>query len=238
MFIRIFKHEMRSMLRDKMYAFLLFYPLMMSAVAYFLIPYLKSEADPMAAHLVTLTFILLNSFMFGAITGFTLLDDQDDKVLLSLKITPINVKIYVAIKLLISYILGVGATILIIVVSQFYEVVSLLDLIFILILVPMQGPVFALLINSFAKNKVEGFVMMKLSGIILLVPIAALFVTNWTELFLGVLPGFWPARIISMQLIPVNYFLSQTWIYFILGVLVNTFVGLLFFNIYRKRVEI
>lgn len=238
MFKRVLKHEFRAMFRDKMYAFLLFYPIMMSVVAYFLVPYLSEQENPIAGHLVTLMFILLNSFMFGAITGFTLLDDQDDNVLLSLRITPIDVKVYVFIKLMISYVLGIFATLLIIYASKFYDVVNLIDLIFILILVPMQGPLFALLINCFAKNKVEGFVMMKLSGIILLVPIASLFVTNWTELFLGILPGFWPARIISMQLLPLDYFLSASWIYFVIGIIVNIGVGYLFFTFYRKRVEI
>lgn len=238
MFMRVFKHELKSVFRDKMYAFLMLYPVMMSVVAYFLIPYLKETTAPLAGNIVTLMFILLNAFMFGAITGFTLLDDQDDKVLLSLRISPIRVRDYILIKLLISYVLGVAATLLIIWVSGFIKEVSLLDLIFILILTPMQGPIFALLINSFASNKVEGFVMMKMSGLILMIPIASLFLTNWTELFLGIIPGFWPARIISMTLMPIDYLFNQSLIYFILGLAVNSLVGLLFFKAYTRRITL
>jgi fluoroquinolone transport system permease protein len=79
---------------------------------------------------------------------------------------------------------------------------------------------------------------MKLSGIILLVPIAALFLTNWTELFLGILPGFWPSRLVSMQLIPGDYLLGSTTLYFIIGLIVNLAVGLLLFKLYSKRVKI
>jgi fluoroquinolone transport system permease protein len=238
MFNRVFIHELKSMTRDKMYTFLLVYPIIMAVIAYFLVPYLRDLDSQIAADIVVLIFVLMNSFMFGAITGFTLLDDQDDKVLLSLRITPINVKYYVAIKLSISYVLGVLATMLLILVTGFLNSISLIDFLFIILLAPMQGPIIALFINSFATNKVEGFVFMKLSGIILLVPIAALFLTNWTELLLGIIPGFWTARIVSMQLLPIEFFFSSSWIYFVIGCIVNIIIGLLFFKLYTKRVNI
>lgn len=238
MFKRVLVHELKTMTRDKMYMFLLIYPLIMALIAYFLVPYLRELDSQMAGDIVTLVFILMNSFMFGAITGFTLLDDQDDKVLLSLRITPINVKYYVFIKLAVSYLLGILATILLVLVTGFLSNASFIDFIYIILLASMQGPIFALLINCFATNKVEGFVIMKLSGIILLVPIAALFLTNWTELFLGILPGFWPARLVSMQLIPGDYLLGSSTLYFLIGLVVNVLLGLLFFKLYSKRVKI
>ncbi|PKK93433.1 MAG: hypothetical protein CVV61_04685 [Tenericutes bacterium HGW-Tenericutes-6] len=238
MFIRVLSHELRSFFRDKMYTFLMIYPIMMAVVAYFLMPYLREQANMIASNIVTVVFILLNSFMFGAIIGFSLLDDQDDQVLLSLKIAPINVRYYVLIKLLISYILGVIATILIILAGRFYDALSFKDLLFITILTPFQGPIFALLINAFANNKVEGFVIMKMSGIILLVPIAALFLTNATEILIYFLPGFWTARIVSFSLLPVDFLLPSTFIYFFLGLIVNGLVGLFFYKLYIRRVNI
>ena len=176
--------------------------------------------------------------MFGAITGFTLLDDQDDNVLLSLKITPISVKSYVLIKLSISYIFGMIATLLLILVTGFLKDISFLNLLMILLLSPMQGPIIALFINSFAKNKVEGFVFMKLSGMLLMIPVASIFLTNWTEIFLGIIPGFWTARIVSMHLIPGDYLLGSTLAYFSIGVIVHFLIGYLFFRLYQKRVNI
>ena len=66
-----------------MYIFLAFYPIMMSIIAYFLIPFLKDTSTELFSNIVVLVFILLNGFVFGAITAFTLLDDADDRVLLS-----------------------------------------------------------------------------------------------------------------------------------------------------------
>ncbi|NCC55669.1 MAG: hypothetical protein EOM11_09360, partial [Erysipelotrichia bacterium] len=99
------------MIRDKMYAFFLVYPIIISVVAYFLIPYLK-DINPLASDITFLTLLLINSFIFGVVTSFTLLDDQDDNVLLSLKMTPISVRLYVLFKLLMSYVFGIISTLL------------------------------------------------------------------------------------------------------------------------------
>ncbi|MFH0766592.1 MAG: hypothetical protein V1920_00685 [Bacillota bacterium] len=238
MFKRVLIHELKNITRDKMYIFFVFFSLLMILVGFFLIPYLRDTNSDMVADIVTTVFILMNGFLYGAVTGFTLLDDQDDNVLLSLKISPIKVKHYVLIKLALSYIFGLITTILLVLTTGFLGTSSVIDLVFIVLLAPMQAPILALLINSFASNKVEGFVIMKLSGIILITPIAALFISNWTELFLGILPGFWPVRIISMQMMPTEFFLNSTFLYFILGVVVNLVFLIFFFKLYTKRVNI
>jgi fluoroquinolone transport system permease protein len=113
-----------------------------------------------------------------------------------------------------------------------------MNLIFILVLAPLHGPIVALLVNAFSSNKVEGFVIMKASGLILLAPVAVVFLTDWKELFLSVLPGFWPARLISFELIPIDYFLKEVWIYFLLGIIINGLVIYLLYIKYRKRIAI
>ncbi|TVP84587.1 MAG: hypothetical protein EA375_06245 [Acholeplasmataceae bacterium] len=238
MFTRVFKHEIKNILRDKMYSFLVIYPLILGGIAYFLVPYLHDMGGILVANIMSLIFILMTGFLFGAITGFTMLDDQDDKVLFSLKITPISVRSYIISKLILGYVFGLVATILLLLITGLLKDSSFLDLALICMLSPMQAPVVALLINAFADNKVEGFVVMKLSGVLLLVPVASLFLTNWTELFLGVLPGFWIARMVSMALIPGDYLFASPWMYFLLGVVFNTVTGLLLFKVYTRRVQI
>ena len=236
MFKRVLMHELKNIFRDKMYAFFMIYPIIIGIVAYFLIPYLRTEVGDLVANIVALMFVIMTSFMFGAITGFTLLDDQDDQVLYSLRITPIKVSDYIWIKLMMSYILGVISTFLLVFITKLFES-SVMNMVGISLLASLQAPMLALFINAFASNKVEGFVFMKSTGIIVMIPMAALFLTNWTEVFLGVVPGFWVARIVSMSMIPGDYFLNEI-LYYILGFVVNFgFIGLLFWK-YRKRVQI
>lgn len=236
MFKRVLMHELKNIFRDKMYAFFMVYPIIIGIVAYFLIPYLRTEVGDLVANIVALMFVIMTSFMFGAITGFTLLDDQDDQVLYSLRITPIKVSEYIWIKLMMSYILGVISTFLLVFITKLFES-SVMNMVGISLLASLQAPMLALFINAFASSKVEGFVFMKSTGIIVMIPMAALFLTNWTEVFLGIVPGFWVARIVSMSMIPGDYFLNEI-LYYILGFVVNFgFIGLLFWK-YRKRVQI
>jgi fluoroquinolone transport system permease protein len=238
MFMTVLKQELRNIARDKMYKFMVIYPMIIAVVGYFLIPHLKENGDLLAANILTLVFILLTGFIFGAITGFTLLDDQDDYVLFALKVTPISVKSYVLFKLVMAFLMAVLATFLLIVVTGFLKQTSFINLLLIVILVAFQAPLFASLINSFARNKVEGFVIMKTTGIVMLVPVAAIFITNWTELFLGLLPGFWAARLVSIEIIPAQYFLGGTLTYFAFGFIINLGLTYLFFKLYTKRVQI
>lgn len=237
MFKLVFVHELKNMIRDKMYAFFLVYPIIISVVSYFLIPYLK-DINPLASDITFLALLLMNSFIFGVVTSFTLLDDQDDNVLLSLKITPISVRLYVLFKLLMSYVFGIISTLLILISVDYFTQTRLLDIIFILILAPIQGPILAMLIASISRNKVEGFVIMKLSGLILMVPIAALFLTDWKELLISIFPGFWTARLFSMQFMPLDYFLKESYTYFILGVCVNLLIFVLLYKLYIHKKEI
>ena len=236
MMIRVLKHELKNILRDKMYLFFMVYPVIIGVVAYYLIPYLKAEVGLLIANIVALVFVLMTSFMFGAITGFTLLDDQDDNVLFSLKITPIKVSHYIGIKLLFSYILGFLATFLLVYITKLFES-SIWNMMGISLLAALQAPMLALFINAFASNKVEGFVFMKATGILVMIPIASLFLTNWTELFLGIIPGFWAARLVSMSLIPSDYLLNEFW-YYILGFIVNGLLIYVLFKKYKQRVQI
>lgn len=237
MFIRVLRHEIKNIFRDKMYFFLMVYPFVFGIIGYFLVPYLNENSHPLAGQITALVIILMTGFVFGAITGFTLLDDQDDHVIEALKVTPISVKSYVASKLVLSYLFALISCVILILFTGFLEESPWNHMLMIIVLLPLQTPIYALLINMFSRNKVEGFVMMKFTGMILLVPIASIFLTDWKELFLGLLPSFWATRLIAIEIISKSYFFDLPLTYFLFGLLMNLLVLALFFTIYQKRIE-
>lgn len=235
MFLKVFKHELKNITKDRMYAFFVFYELLLIAISIWLIPFLKENATDLVVQLTLIVLILMTGFVFGAITGFTLLDDQDDGVLFSLKVTPINVNVYIFLKLLMSYLFSVIATLILFFATGLYQTLPLLDLLFVLVLSSFQGPLFALIMNAFSSNKVEGFVVMKLTGLTLIGPILALFLSDWTELLLSIFPGFWTARIMSISMIPIEYLLGPSWVYFFLGILVNVISLFYIFRYFKLK---
>ena len=95
----VIKAELRNIRRDKMYVFFALYPAILGVAGYYLIDYIKDTAPHSPwANILAMFFIIITGYVFGALTAFTLLDDKDDNVLMSLKITPISVKYYVIVK--------------------------------------------------------------------------------------------------------------------------------------------
>lgn len=233
----VIKAELRNISRDRMYLFFGVYPIILGVAGYFLIPYLKDTVAPgnLLPEIVAMLLILMTGFIFGALSAFTLLDDKDDSVLMSLKVTPISVKAYVMVKLIVSFIFGFIATLVIILATGFLPDSSFWVILMISFVGAMQAPGIALIVNSFSDNKVEGFVIMKMSALILAFPVIAFFVQSWQEVFLVFAPGFWSARMIQMELITsieANFTLI---VYFILGVVYNLIFVTLFMKIYSKR---
>jgi fluoroquinolone transport system permease protein len=103
----------------------------------------------------------------------------------------------------------------------------------------LQAPFLALVVNSFADNKVEGFVVMKATGMTLILPAVAFFLTDWKEFFLVIAPGFWPARMIQMEIMPTTLFQIEynlpILIYFLIGMAYNLLVSFGLFRLYAKK---
>ena len=236
----VIKAELRNIARDKMYMFFAIYPIILGFIGYLLVPYVDTHTSEtsLVSEIIVMFLILMTSYVFGALMGFTLLDDKDDKVLLSLKITPISVRHYIIIKVVLSFIFGVIATIIFILFTNFLPNAALWEIILITIIASLQAPGVTLIVNSLANNKVEGFVVMKISGMILILPIVAFYVTNWQEIFLAVGPGFWSARMIQMELLPGLDYNFTFLVYFIIGVLYNLGASYLLMKLYFKRTNI
>ncbi len=242
MFKTVIKSELSNIFRDRMNVFFVLFPVILGVIGYYTIPMIEESVAPTnpIASIVAMFMILMTGYIFGAVTAFTLLDDRDDNVLISLKITPVSVRFYVFLKLVITYIFGFIASVLLIYATNFLPDSSFGTIIMIASISALQGPFLALLVNSLARNKVEGFVMMKTSGLILILPILVFFVFDWKELFLIVSPSFWSARMIQMELLPMyNDQLPFTFIvYFIGGIVFNILFSWLFFKLFIKKANI
>jgi len=239
----IVKNELKNIIRDPMYAFFVVYPFIFGALGYFLVNFIDEQSDnPTWGKMVAMLLVLMTSYVFGAVTGFTLLDDKDDKVLMSLKITPISTKMYVLVKILIGYVFGFIATLIIVFATGFLADSSIWMILLITIIASMQAPFIALVVNSIAQNKVEGFVIMKATGMTLILPAVAFFYTDWKEFFFIIAPGFWPARMIQMEIMPSEVFNIDYNLpiigYFLLGMTYNLIVAFLLFKVYTKKSNI
>ena len=56
------------------------------------------------------------------------------------------------------------------------------------------APAFSLFLAAFANNKVQGFALMKASGVINWPPIIAWFITSKWQFAFGLVPTYWPVK--------------------------------------------
>lgn len=233
----IIKSEFKTMFRDKMYTFFAVYPFIFGTLGYFLVKWFEDQEFAMAGNITAMMLILLTGYVFGALIAFTLLDDKDDKVLMSLKITPINVKHYIYVKIFAGMIFAFISTLVVILATGFLSDTSPLTILFVAILGAVQVPSVVLIVNSFSDNKVEGFVVMKLSGLVLMFPVAAFLMSaGWSEYALGIAPGFWAGRIVELELLGTKE--GSAILVFVVGVLYNLLATWLLMKVYTKRSNI
>lgn len=233
MFKTIFIAEIKGMFRDKMYTFFAIYPAIFGAIGYFICDMLREDGNIMAANIVAMMLIVVTGYVFGALIAFTLLDDKDDKVLMSLKITPIDVRHYVYVKMLVGMVFGFIATLVLLLATNFLPDANFLEIMAVSILGAVQVPSVVLIVNSFSDNKVEGFVVMKLSGMVIMFPLIGFFVTGGAQYLLGVAPGYWAGRIVELQLVPTEE--GSALLVFLAGVAYNLLATWLLMKLYSKR---
>src|SRR5690554_554080 len=194
MLTTMLKHEIKNLLRERMTFVMLLYPIILGGIGKYLVSQniVEDQAIGITAMLVT----LFAGFAYGAMSGFSLLDDRDDQVLESIQIAPISVQWYIWFKVCFAYVLAVIAGFFIIWFVGVLDITPV-EILLISALSALQTPIAAFFINAFSKNKVEGFVAMKGFGFTIILPIAAFFFLDWVEWLFAIAPGHWVAKAVQ-----------------------------------------
>jgi fluoroquinolone transport system permease protein len=132
--------------------------------------------------------------MIGTVIGFLLLDQRDEQTLAALLVTPLSLGTYLRYQL--GVLIGASAALsaLALALAGLTET-SVLQLVLTAALAAPLAPLYALLLGSFAGNKVQGFALVKVLGIVLVPCIAAYFVTGpWQNAF-GLIPHYWALKV-------------------------------------------
>jgi fluoroquinolone transport system permease protein len=178
--------------------------------------------------------LLLVPNLVGFVTGFLLLDQRDDRTLYALQVTPLSLNGYLVYRLAMPVLLSFLLTLIVLPVSGLVPFNWPLLLIAAISAAPM-APIFALTLAAVSQNKVQGFALMKMSGIVLLPPLAAYFIEADWQLLLGLVPTYWPAKTLWVGLEWVNGSGSGSlWLYFLIGLVYQLFFLLLLARRFNK----
>jgi len=265
-YLSLVKYEMKTLLKDPMSLFMLLYPFLMLFLMGFVLPaILERTADPdSAAVRITLliSFVVtlaVNGYVGGALLGFSLLENRDENTLVNIAVSPIRVSGYTAFKLVYAFLFGIFSNLVLLggmvwIAKDAYVVmmpggvrIGLLDgltfgniLVFSLVS-SLFAPTVALILGMVAKNKIEGFALMKSGGLVVMIPLLALLdaFADWKQYLLGIAPNFWPIKaLLNLTLGTSNPADLPFWGYMTIGAGVQVLICALFFKLFLKKSEL
>lgn len=132
--------------------------------------------------------------MVGTVMGFLLLDQRDDQTLTALLVTPMSLGDYLRYRMVTLVGVSVGLSWIMVPLAGLTPTTISQLVVTSLAAAPLAA-VYALFLGSFAENKVQGFALAKIMGVVLVPCIAAYSVEQpWQSVF-GLVPHYWPLKV-------------------------------------------
>jgi fluoroquinolone transport system permease protein len=227
--------DIKSIHRDPMLRWLVFYPVAFGLAVRWGTPWLTGWLKARFHFDLQPYFPLLCSFLVfvmpmlaGAIIGFVMLDQRDDRSLTSILVTPLPLRTYVFCRLSIPAAFSFAVSLLIIMLSGL-STIPLWGIVLASLTGAGMAPVFCLFYAAYATNKVQGFALMKATGILFVPPVVAWFVSSGWQWLFGIIPVYWPAKVYWM----INEGSKMFWLPMFIGIAYQGFL----INMFLSRFE-
>lgn len=163
--------------------------------------------------------LLATPSLYGAVIGFLILDERDDQTLKALQITPLTLKGYLMYRIAGPLVLGFLMSMAILPISGLVEM-GFKEMLLASVAASPLAAVYTLFLAAFANNKVQGFALMKAAGVLAWPPIFAYFIDSPWQLSFGVVPTYWPAKLLWVLIAGGK----DAWAYLIAGLTLQAFV--------------
>ncbi|TCK98162.1 fluoroquinolone transport system permease protein [Natranaerovirga hydrolytica] len=232
-------YELKKWLRDPLLSFLLIYPLILTVIARFAIPYTEEQFQLSLEgyyHIILGALLLMTALITGAIIGFSILDDRDDNILYAIDVSPVSFDFFVGFRFLLSFILTFITSIVSIIIMKSVIIIPLYAMLLIPLSTSLFSSVAAMTINCLATNKIEGFAMIKGVGMIIVLPIVSMFFTDAKEFFFAFEPNFWAIKALSVSALGEELFNLNFWSYYFIGFVYIILLNLVIFKVFKKRI--
>lgn len=132
--------------------------------------------------------------MIGTVVGFLLLDQRDDQTMAALLVTPLSLGDYLRYRMIVLLVLCVALSCVTVPLAGLTETTPLQLVVTSIVAAPI-APIYALFLGTFAGNKVQGFALAKVIGIVIVPCVAAYFVIGpWQNAF-GLVPHYWSMKV-------------------------------------------
>ena len=189
--------DLRNVRRDLILSVSIFAPILLTALMRFGIPavteYLLWNYNLNLAqhHPFILSYtLLLTPLLIGNATGFLILEEKDEHLLKYFSITPLSKRGYFSYRIISPILMSTFFSIFLLIFSNLMNINYILILPVVL-MSALEAPLMALILGTFAENKVEGLAISKAMGIFFAAPAIGYFVRSSWRLVAGIIAPFW-----------------------------------------------
>lgn len=197
----LLRNDLRKLGRDPVLLAGAFVPMLLALLLCFVLPLVERAVvdyvDLTAQRSTIVAGALAISAMLGGwIVGFMLLEERGQGMILALAVTPLTLRGFVIWRLLSPTTIAlVGGSFVVTLGSG--GAIDPARGVTACVLMALTAPLFALALVSVADNEVEGLALAKFGGLVFMLPLVTLYLDGpWIGL-VGVLPPFWPIRLIA-----------------------------------------
>ncbi|MCM3340131.1 ABC transporter permease [Paenibacillus sp. MER TA 81-3] len=189
--------DMKQVRRDPMLIFITIAPLLLVLALKYGVPLVSEQLVAQTGFDVTAhygvmfgTSLLLIPLVIGVMAGLLMLDERDEQLIAYYAITPLSQEGYFIHRLTLPTLLS-GIYILLAFIVVDFSAWSAGQYGFAFVMLLLEGPMMALLLTSFASNKVEGLAWSKLGGLLIFIPVLAYMLPEPWRWGAAVTPTYW-----------------------------------------------
>jgi fluoroquinolone transport system permease protein len=196
---RLAVNDFKNIIRDKLLISLaILYPVVLvmfsQILVQFIAPNLK-DSIPLTGNFTVffMLFVTIIPILYGFIASFLILDEKDEHLLTVLRVMPISRNTYLVYRMLFLTFFAFMVLLIFPPLSGLLENTqfSYPEYIPIAVLFSLLTPFSAMLVSSFATNKVQAFAIFKISATIYMLPLFTFLISDNLKYIFSPAPNFW-----------------------------------------------
>lgn len=235
--VTLLKGDIKNMKRDIVLGATIAAPIIMAFFLRFIVPFavqilrekLAFDLTPFYPLLIGV-FLMLVPLLTGCMTGFVLLEDKDEKMLMYYAITPLGREGYLKYRIISPMLVSTILSFFLVYFSNMISI-SFIKLVPIIFMASLEAVMIALFLGAFGENRVDGLAMTKALGVLIVVPVVDKLVDFKFNWILGIFPTYWVPKAVEVSNTASNFLLVV-----ILGFLVHIIYAFLLYKKFGTKV--
>jgi fluoroquinolone transport system permease protein len=227
--------DFRLIFRDSSLRLFLILPVVLFGLIVYVLPIMADDYPQLAPYLIIFLMVgvIENTQAFCFISSMVLVDEKENNISIVYGVTPLSKFQYLTSRFLLPFGFTFLLNVMLLDFQPFFEI-GISTILILSFLAAMIVPIYVLAVNSVAMNRMQSMIYIKAFNMVVLLPIAAFFISQDYRLYFGIFPTYWLFKIIAGSTINTSIVLPAIicvlFLTILLTIVSNTFLKRHFLN--------